>query len=69
MNQLQILKSLAQIAAEYNFLIRTFHNHIKKHEVLRVNIKRGIQTPKFQKLIYETLGYPPCVKKSDYDNV
>ena len=69
MDRLNILKTLSQIAAEYGFILRTFYNHIKRHEVLRVNIKRGLQPPICQKLIYETLGYPPSVNKSDYDNV
>ena len=57
MNTLQILKSLTEMASEYGFILRTFYNHIQRHPVLRENIKRGIQTPRFQKMIYETLGY------------
>jgi hypothetical protein len=69
MDRLHILKSLSQIAMEFNFIPRTFYNHIQRHEILRANIQRGLQPPKLQKLIYDTLGYPPGVNKSDYDNV
>ena len=69
METINILKTLSQIASEYGFLLRTFYNHLHRHEILRVNIKPGIQTPRFQKMIYETLGYPPSVNKAHYDNV
>lgn len=64
-----ILKTLAMIAEEYGYSPRTFNNHRKKYEILRENIKRGLQCPKAQKMFYETLGYPPSVDKSDYENV
>lgn len=66
---MEILKTLTMIADEYGFKPKTFQNHIKKDDVLKEKINRGLQPPKKQKLIYETWGYPPSVNKSDYDNV
>jgi hypothetical protein len=62
-------KTLTQIAGEYRFTTRTLTNHIKKHETLSGQIKRGLQLPRFQKMIYETFGYPPDVNKKDYEDV
>jgi hypothetical protein len=66
---MEILKTLAMIADEYGFKPKTFSRHIKKDEVLKVEIKRGLQPPIKQKTIYTRLGFPPSVNKSDYDNV
>lgn len=66
---MQILKTLAMIADEYGFNHKTFSSHIKKNVVLKQEIKRGLQTPVKQKLIYVQMGYPPSVNKIDYENV
>ena len=57
------------IADEFGFKQKTFKSHISKDDELKLEIKRGLQTPKKQKMIYDKWGYPPCVNKSDYDNV
>ena len=64
-----VLKTLSMIADEYGFKPKTFKNHLKKDAVLNDVIKRGLQPPKMQKLVYDTLGYPPGVDKSDYEKV
>lgn len=66
---MQTTKTLAIIAAEYGVTPKTLSNHIKKHEILRDNIVRGLQLLKSQKLMYDTLGYPPGVDKKMYENV
>ena len=63
------LKTLLKIADELGYTPRTLRNHIKKDELLSVEIKSGAQPLKKQKLIYEKLGYPPEVNKTDYENV
>ena len=57
------------IADEYGYKPKTFKSHISKNPNLKDEIKRGLQPPKQHKKIYEELGYPPGVNKSDYDNV
>lgn len=66
---MEILKTLGMIAGEFTLKQKTFKNHINKDEVLKVQIKRGLQTQKKQKLFYERWGYPPGVNKADYENV
>ena len=64
------LKSLSAIGRELGFkVIKTFHNHIQRDEVLRAEIKSGVQCLRAQKLLYEKFGYPPEVSKADYENV
>lgn len=50
---MEILKTFGMIAGEFKFSQKTFRNHINKDEVLKAEIKRGLQTPKKQKLFYE----------------
>lgn len=66
---MEILKTLGMIAGEFTLTQKTFRNHINKDEVLKDQIKRGLQTPKKQKLFYERWGCPPSVNRADYENV
>jgi hypothetical protein len=62
-------KSLSFMADEFKVTPKTFSNHIKKDEVLKNEIKGGVQFPRHQKMIYERFGYPQCVNKKDYEHV
>ena len=63
------LKTLSMIADEFGYKSKTLTRHIRKDDILNAEINRGLQPPRKQKLIYDRLGYPPGVNKSDYDNV
>ena len=61
-----VFKTRLQIASEYNITTKTLINWLKKHGIF---LPPCSLTLKLQKLIYETLGYPPCVNRLDYANV
>ena len=66
------IKTREQIAEEYStpnnhVSVKTLNAHIEKYEL---PIKPNSSLfPKQQKQIYETLGYPPSVDRSLYENV
>ena len=62
-------KTISQIADEFDAPHKTFRNHIKSDDFLKVRIKKGLQMPLQQKCIYDTFGYPPGANKADYDGV
>lgn len=69
MNPLDVIKTLTRIASEYRCMPKTLNRQIRNNPRLKDEILPGLQMPRKQKLIYEELGYPPGVNKSDYDNV
>ena len=59
-------KTRQQIAGEYGFCEQTLRRKLRLHSI---KLPRGLVTPKWQKVIYEALGYPPGVSKTDYEHV
>lgn len=59
-------KTRQLIAGEYNWSIQTLKRRLKK---LQIDLPPGLVAPKWQKQIYEELGYPPSVSKKDYDDI
>ena len=57
------VKTLTQIAEEYEISEKTLRRRIKKNEL---HIERGLIFKPEQKLIYEALGYPICVDKNRF---
>ncbi|HAD15174.1 MAG TPA: hypothetical protein DCF33_22340 [Saprospirales bacterium] len=53
---IQPSKTRKEIAAEYGIDPHTLKNWFKRD---KLDIPSGDISPKFQKLIYETYGYPP----------
>jgi hypothetical protein len=67
---MEILKTITRMASEFTCTPKTLSKHIRTNERLKTEINTSeVQMPKKQKLIYEEFGYPPSVKKSDYENV
>jgi hypothetical protein len=60
------IKTRQQVADEFNIVTKTLISWLKKHNVI---LPQCSLTPKLQKIIYETLGYPSGVNRTDYDNV
>jgi hypothetical protein len=60
-------KTRQQIAGEYGF--RSVKTLRTKLLMLEIKLPPGLICPKWQKVIYEALGYPPGVLKSDYQEV
>lgn len=60
------MKTRQQIADEYGVSTKTLNNWLILHDIILP--KCGV-TPKYQKLIYEALGYPPCVEKANYEEI
>ena len=48
-------KTRLQIADEYQVHVRTFSRWLRKHDI---KLPSGNITPKYQKIIYDTLGKP-----------
>lgn len=59
-------KTRQQIADEYSFCEQTLRRKLRLHSI---KLPRGLVTPKWQKVIYEALGYPPGVSKADYEHI
>jgi hypothetical protein len=59
-------KTRQQIAGEYKITPKTLISGLEKQGILLPPCSLSL---KLQKLIYDTLGYPPGINKSDYDNV
>ena len=54
------------MAAEYNLSVQTFRNKLRQNGI---NLPPGSIMPKWQKVIYERLGYPAGVNKEHYKDV
>ena len=52
----ELSKTRYQIADEYGICTKTLYRWIKEK---KLNISKGLLTPKEQKIIYETFGAPP----------
>ncbi|MBE0673673.1 MAG: hypothetical protein IH591_03340 [Bacteroidales bacterium] len=55
-----VCKTKKQMAREYGVCWKTFDNLLKKH---KVQIGRGLITPKEQQTVYEKLGNPNLQNK------
>ena len=61
------VKTREEVAIEYGITVKILNAQIIKYDL---PIKPYASLfPKQQKIIYETLGYPPSVKRSLYDEV
>lgn len=58
---IQPTKTRAQISDEYDIHPKTFSRRLVR---AGIELPPGNITPKYQKLIYETFGYPPKEDKS-----
>lgn len=65
-NSMTNIKTRQQIAQEYGVTPKTLKSWLEK---LAVQLPCCSLTPLLQKRIYEALGYPDSVKKTDYDPV
>lgn len=59
-------KTRQQIAAEYEISSKTLGFKLKTKDILLPPGRVGLR---WQKTIYEALGYPLCVSKNDYSGV
>ena len=59
-------KTRQEIAAEYGWSVQTLRTKLKANNIF---LPSGLITPKWQKIIYEELGYPASVAKSQYEDV
>jgi hypothetical protein len=60
-------KSRQQIAEEYQWRsVQTFRTKLRQNGI---KLPSGSISPKWQKVIYDILGYPPGVLRKDYDDV
>lgn len=57
-------KTRQQIAEEYEISYPTFWRKIK---LVGLKLPGGLLPPKWQKLIYDSFGYPPGVTPEDYN--
>jgi len=60
------VKTRQLIAGEYGFCRQTLGRKLIQHGIL---LPKGVVNLKSQKIIYETLGYPPGISKDDYESV
>jgi len=60
------VKTRQEIAGEYGYCRQTLGRKLIQHGIL---LPKGLVSLKSQKIIYETLGYPPGISKEDYENV
>lgn len=63
---MELVKTRQQIANEFKTSTKTLKNWLAKHGII---LPQCSLRPRLQKLIYEALGYPPCVNKFEYENV
>jgi hypothetical protein len=59
-------KTRQEIADEYHIGIKPFMKKLAKE---KIKLPPGRVSPKYQKRIYEALGYPPTVSEIDYENL
>lgn len=59
-------KTRQQIADEYFIHPKTLNRWLIRHEIV---LPKGNLAPLYQKMIYETFGYPISVCKTTYDMV
>lgn len=56
-------KTRLQIAEEYEISYPTLWRKIK---TIGLNLPGGLLPPKWQKMIYDSMGYPPGISPKDY---
>jgi hypothetical protein len=59
-------KTRQNIADEYNISTKILK---MKLEAKGLELPKGRVSLRWQKRIYETLGYPRCISKHDYENI
>ncbi len=59
-------KTRKQICAELGISPSTLRRKLQR---LNIKLPAGDVSPKDQKKIYETFGFPPMVRKEDYTNL
>ena len=59
-------KTRIQVAIEYNITTKTLITRLRDLDII---LPGGSLSPKTQKQIYDALGYPSSVDRSDYDDV
>jgi hypothetical protein len=59
-------KTRQQIADQYGFSRQTLWRKLRRHGI---ELPPGLICPKWQKLIYNTLGYPSGISYKDYEQV
>ena len=59
-------KTRLQIADEFHITTKTLLVWLKVHNIV---LPKCLLTPKLQKIIYDAIGYPTGINKSDYENV
>ncbi len=57
-------KTRQQIALEFDFSYLTLWRRLNDYEI---DPPKGLIGPKWQKIIYEKLGYPPGVFRKDFE--
>jgi hypothetical protein len=57
-------KTRQQMALEFNFSYLTFYRKLKQHGI---DPPKGLICPKWQKIIYECLGYPPGITRKAFE--
>lgn len=60
------VKTRQQIASEYGYSYSTLWRRLNKHGL---DLSSGLISRRWQKMIYETLGYPDGISPNDYDDV
>ena len=61
------IKTRQQIAEEYGWKsVQTLRTKLRQYEI---ELPNGSITPKWQKIIYDCLGYPSGISKSTYKEV
>ncbi len=58
-------KTRQEIANEYDFSTVTLWRKLKRNNI---QLPPGLISPKFQKKIYDVLGYPIGISKGDFEN-
>lgn len=59
-------KTRKEIANEYGFSTQTLWRKLLLHDI---ELSAGLICPKWQKLIYDKLGYPLSISCKDYEHV
>lgn len=59
-------KTRQQIADEYGWSVQTLRGRLKDN---KIDLPKGLISPLWQRMVYETLGYPPGVLKKEYIEV
>ena len=58
-------KTRQQMAGEYSLTVKPW---IKKVKDAGIHLPKGRISPRWQKRIYEALGYPPGISKKDFED-